>query len=174
MYHRLDLHSGKRESGGTLNDSIYRKNKIRLRLSDQLAEELETLEFETETLCGNTWKDLTSSLPLGFERLNDITFAGSTVYVATDAGVLVSENGEHWRAITDTAGTHTRIDHIAVDTATVYGAGDEGIYRLNNRKAREKISPEVPNSVKSLVIKNDRLYIATKQRGMFHISVEKE
>ncbi len=27
-----------------------RKNKIRLRLSDQLAEELETLEFETEAL----------------------------------------------------------------------------------------------------------------------------
>ncbi len=116
--------------------NIYnRKNKIRLRLSDRLAEELETLEFETETLCGNTWKDLTSSLPLRFERFKDITFAGSTVYVATDAGVLVSENGEHWRAIVDKAGIHTRIDRIAVDTTTVYGAGDKGVYRLNNRGA---------------------------------------
>ena len=123
---------------------------------------------------GNTWKDLTTILPLRFERFDQITFAGSTVYVATDAGVLTSEDGEHWRAITDTAGTHTRIDHIAVDTAAVYGAGDTGVYRLNNREAWEKISPEVPNSVKSLVIKDDRLYIATKQRGMFHISVEKE
>ena len=123
---------------------------------------------------GNTWKDLTSSLPLDFKYFKVITFADSTVYVATDAGVLTSEDGEHWRAITDTAGTHTRIDQIAVDTATVYGAGDTGVYRLNNREAWEKISPEVPNSVKSLVIKDDRLYIATKQRGMFHISVEKE
>ena len=123
---------------------------------------------------GNTWKDLTTNLPLRFERFDQITFAGSTVYVATDSGVLTSEDGEHWRAITDTAGTHTRIDHIAVDTATVYGAGDTGVYRLNNREAWEKISPEVPNSVKSLVIKDDRVYIATKQRGMFHISVEKE
>ena len=123
---------------------------------------------------GSTWKDLTTNLPLRFERFDQITFAGSTVYVATDAGVLTSEDGEHWRAITDTAGTHTRIDHITVDTATVYGAGDAGVYRLNNREAWEKISPEVPNSVKSLVIKDDKVYIATKQRGMFHISVEKE
>ena len=123
---------------------------------------------------GNTWKDLTTNLPLRFERFDQITFAGSTVYVATDSGVLTSEDGEHWRAITDMAGTHTRINQIAVDTATVYGAGAEGVYRLNNREAWEKISPEVPNSVKSLVIKDDRLYIATKQRGMFHISVEKE
>ncbi|MDE0684888.1 MAG: hypothetical protein OXI63_18360, partial [Candidatus Poribacteria bacterium] len=123
---------------------------------------------------GNTWKDLTSSLPLRFERFNDITFVGSTVYVATDAGVLVSENGEHWRAITDKVGTHTLIDQIAVDTTTVYGAGDKGVYKLNHRDEWEKISPEVPDSVISLVVNNDRLYITTKHRGMFHISVEKE
>ncbi|MCY3740475.1 MAG: sigma-70 family RNA polymerase sigma factor [Candidatus Poribacteria bacterium] len=123
---------------------------------------------------GNTWKDLTSSLPLRFERFNDITFAGSTVYVATDAGVLVSENGEHWRAITDKVGTHTLIDQIAVDTTTVYGAGDEGVYKLNHRDEWEKISPEVPDSVTSLVINNDRLYIITEHQGMFHISLEKE
>ena len=123
---------------------------------------------------GNTWKDLTSSLPLRFERFNDITFAGSTVYVATDAGVLVSENGEHWRAIVDKAGIHTLIDRIAVDTTTVYGANNEGVYRLNHRDEWEKISPEVPDSVVSLVINDDQLYIVTKHRGMFHISVEKE
>ena len=123
---------------------------------------------------GNTWKDLTSSLPIRFERFNDITFADSTVYVATDAGVLVSENGEHWRAITDKAGIHTLIDQMAVDTTTVYGAGDEGVYRLNHRNEWEKITPEVPGSVTSLVINNDRLYITTKHRGMFHVSVESE
>ncbi len=123
---------------------------------------------------GVTWNDLTSNLPLRFERFNDIIFAGPTVYVATDAGVLTSEDGKHWHAITYTAGTHTLIDQIAVDTTTVYGAGDEGVYRLNNREAWEKISPEVPDSVISFVAKGDRLYIATEQRGMFYVPLEKE
>ena len=123
---------------------------------------------------GNTWKNLTSSLPLRFERFNDITFAGSTVYVATDAGVLVSENGEHWRAIVDKSGIHTRIERIAVDTPTVYGASNEGIYRLNHRDAWEKILSEVPDRVVSLVINGDQSYIVTKRRGMLRISIEKE
>ena len=123
---------------------------------------------------GSTWKDLTSNLPLRFERFNEIVFAGSTVYVATDAGVLTSEDGEHWRAITDKTGTHTIIDRMAVAGMTVYGAGDGGVYRLNNGGEWEKISPEVPDSVISLVIKSDRLYILTERRGMFHVSLEKE
>ena len=123
---------------------------------------------------GVTWKDLTANLPLRFERFNEILFGGSTVYVATDAGVLTSEDGEHWRAITDTAGTHTIIDRMAVDTTTVYGGGDEGVYRLNTRGEWEQISPEVPDSVEAFVINNDRLYIVTEHRGMFYVSLEKE
>ncbi len=123
---------------------------------------------------GNTWKDLTSNLPLRFEQFNAITFAGSTVYVATDAGVLTSEDGEHWRAITDTAGAHTPIDQITVVGMTVYGAGGDGVYQLNDREEWEQISPEVPDSAISLVINNDRLYIATEHRGMFHVSLDKE
>ncbi len=123
---------------------------------------------------GVTWKDLTANLPLRFERFNEIIFAGSTVYVATDAGVLTSEDGDHWRAITDTAGTHTLIERLAVDTTTVYGVGDEGVYRLNDHDEWEKISPEVPDSVKALVVNNDRLYIVTEHRGMFYVSLEKE
>jgi RNA polymerase sigma factor (sigma-70 family) len=121
---------------------------------------------------GVTWKDLTANLPMRFERFNEITFAGSTVYVATDAGVLTSEDGEHWRAITDTAGTHTIIDRMDVDTITVYGVADEGVYRLNNSDEWEQISPEVPDSVISFVTNGDRLYIVTEHRGMFHVSLE--
>ena len=123
---------------------------------------------------GVTWKDLTANLPLRFERFNEIAFGGSTVYVATDAGVLTSEDGEHWRAITDTTGTHTLIDRMAVAGMQVYGAGDEGVYRLNNRDEWEKISPAVPDSVKELVINGDRLYIVTEHRGMFYVSLEQE
>ena len=122
---------------------------------------------------GNTWKDLTANLPLCFARFNDITFAGSTVYVATDVGVLTSEDGERWHTITDTAGTCTIINQITMDNTAVYGAGDEGIYRLNNRDKWEKITPEVPDSVTALVINDDKLYITTKHRGMFHVSIAK-
>lgn len=123
---------------------------------------------------GVTWKDLTANLPLRFERFNEITFAGSTVYVATDAGVLTSEDGEHWRALTDRAGTHTLIDRMTVAGEQVYGAGDEGVHRLNNRDEWEQIAPEVPDSVTAFVINNDQFYIVTEHRGMFHVSLEKE
>ena len=123
---------------------------------------------------GNTWKDLTPNLPLRFERFNEIVFGGSTVYVATDTGVLISVDGEHWQAITDDDGTHTIIDRMAVLGTTIYGAGDKGVYQLDNRNRWEQISPEVPDTVTALVVKGNRLYIATKKRGMFHISLENE
>ena len=122
---------------------------------------------------GNTWKDLTANLPLRFKHFNDIVFADSTVYVATDAGVLTSEDGDHWGVITDKEGTHIAIDQITADATTVYGAGDGGVYRLNNRGTWEKIAPEVPDNVTSFVINGDRLYIATEHRGMFYVSLEK-
>ena len=123
---------------------------------------------------GNTWKDLTATLPLRFKHFNDIVFAGSAVYVATDAGVLTSADGENWRAITDTIGTHTVINRIAVDDITVYGAGDTGAYQLDNHGRWEQISPNVPSGVISIAVSGNRLYILTKRSGMFYASLEKE
>ncbi len=123
---------------------------------------------------GNTWKDLTPNLPFRFDRFNQIVIADSTVYVATDAGVLTSADGEHWRAITDKEGAHGIIARIAVADAAIYGAGDTGVYKLNNRSRWEQVLPEVPDRVISFVTNNDKLYIATEHRGMFHISLENE
>ena len=123
---------------------------------------------------GNTWKDLTANLPLRFKDFNEITFAGSTVHVATDAGVLTSEDGEHWGVITDTEKGQTVIDRMALAGITVYGAGTDGVYQLNRRSEWEKISPEVPDSVISLVVSSDRLYIATEHRGMFYVSLKEK
>ena len=121
-----------------------------------------------------TWKDLTSNLPLRFKNFKQIAFAGPTVYVATDAGVLTSETGEHWRAITDKTGMHTAIDRIAVSGTTVYGASNEGAYQLNRRGEWKKISPKLPDSVLSLAINGDKLYTVTEKRGMFQVSLEEE
>ena len=117
---------------------------------------------------GDSWKDITSSLPLRFSHFNEIVFAGSTVYVATDTGVLTSQNGESWRVLTDGMGTRIVVDRFAVDGMTVYGAGETGVYRSDTRGRWEQISPSVPDKVLSLVISNDRLYIATQQHGIFH------
>ena len=117
---------------------------------------------------GNSWRDITSSLPLRFSGFNEIVFAGSMVYVATDKGVLTSQNGESWRVLTDRMGERIVMDRFAVDTMTVYGAGEMGVYRLDTGGRWEQISPSVPDKVLSLVISNDRLYIATQQHGIFH------
>ena len=123
---------------------------------------------------GNTWKDLTPNLPLRFKHINEIVFAGSTVYVATNAGVLTSADGEHWGVITDRTGVNTVIDRMTAAGTTVYGVGSGGAHRLDKRGEWEKISPEVPDSIISATINGNRLYVATKQRGMFHISLENE
>ncbi len=123
---------------------------------------------------GNTWKNLTSNLPLQFEHINEIVFADSTVYVATDTGVLTSQDGEHWRTITDETGGHTVIDRMAVAGTTVYGVGDSGAHLLDTRGEWKKVSPEVPGSIISATTNGNRLYVATEQRGMFHILLEEE
>ena len=66
------------------------------------------------------------------------------------------------------------IDRFAVDGMTVYGAGETGLYRLDTRGPWGQIAPSVPDKVLSLVISNDRLYIATQQHGIFHRPLGKE
>ena len=122
---------------------------------------------------GDSWKDITSTLPIRFAHFKEITFVGSTVCIATDKGVLISDSGEQWRVITDKNRTHTVIDKFAVDGTTLYGVGDSGAYRLNPHGKWELLSSDIPNSpIASLVISNDRLYAGTYDQGMFHISLE--
>ena len=120
---------------------------------------------------GKNWKDITLSLPLRFTHFNEILFVDSTVYVATDAGVLASQTGEHWHVITDNFGERPIINRCAIDGITVYGAGDAGVYRLDNLGKWQQISSEVLGEVTSLAIINNRLYTAINARGIFHISL---
>ena len=119
---------------------------------------------------GDSWKDITSTLPLPFTDFTEILFAGSTVYVATDRGVLASQTGVHWRVITDEG----VIERLAVDGTTIYGAGDNGVYRLEPEGEWKQVSPDVPGNVLALVVDRDKLYVATERRGMFHISLKED
>ena len=123
---------------------------------------------------GHSWRDVTSSLPLRFTHFKEITFIDSTLYVSTDEGVLVSQTGEHWRVLTDSAGARPIIDKFAADSIKVYGTGEAGIYCLDIRKRWQKISSESVNEVISLAVIKDRLYSAVDSRGIFHISLAEE
>ena len=129
---------------------------------------------------GDSWRDITPSLPLRFTRFKDIAFAGSSVYVATDNGVTVSQTGEHWRVLTHSTGERPIINKFAVDGSKVYGIGDSGSYRLDGHGQWEQISSEVPSEIGTFAIANDRLYNAIGQfyggpikHGLFYISLEK-
>ncbi|MDE0682924.1 MAG: hypothetical protein OXI63_08425, partial [Candidatus Poribacteria bacterium] len=123
---------------------------------------------------GSSWRDVTSNLPLHFTHFKEITLVGSTVYVATDAGGLSSETGVHWRVLTDSAGARPIIDKFAVDGSTIYGVSDIGAYRLDTGNQWKQISSEVPDKINALTIVNNKLYSATEDRGILHISLAEE
>ena len=123
---------------------------------------------------GNSWRDITPNLPLGFTCFNEITFAGSTVYVTTDTGVLASQTGEHWRVLTDSTGAYPLIDRLTTDGTKIYGISDAGVYRLDARRQWKQVASDVPDEINALAIANNKLYSATEDRGILHISLEGE
>ncbi|MYC76574.1 sigma-70 family RNA polymerase sigma factor [Candidatus Poribacteria bacterium] len=121
---------------------------------------------------GSNWRDITSNLPLDFAHFKEIVFSGSTLYVATDKGILVSETGEYWRVGTDRTDTRVVINQFALDGTEVYGIADTGVYQLNTRGHWEQVSSEVPDGITSLTITNGRLYGAAEERGIFNMPLE--
>ena len=123
---------------------------------------------------GNSWRDITLILPLRFTHFKEIVFAGPTVHVATDTGVLTSQNGEHWRVLTDGMGQRPVIEKFTIDSTTVYGADNAGVYRLGSRGKWEQVFSSVPGEVISLAISNNRFYVVASRRGLFHIPLDAE
>ena len=121
---------------------------------------------------GDSWRDITPSLPFPYTDFKEIVFAGSRIYIATDKGVLNSKTGAHWRMLTDGTGTRVIIDRFAIEHTRVYGVGDMGVYSLDANREWKQVSSGVPGEVHSLAVNGDRLYVVTQQRGMFHISLE--
>ena len=121
---------------------------------------------------GDSWKDITSMLPISIAYFKEITFAGSTICIATDKGTLISQTGEHWRIIPNETAIPTVINRFTADSTTIYGIGDRGAYRLDAHYKWELLSSEVPSEIHSFVTNNDRLYVGTRDHGMFHISLE--
>ncbi|RKU16385.1 hypothetical protein C6501_05530 [Candidatus Poribacteria bacterium] len=121
---------------------------------------------------GDNWIDITYNLPFKVKALKDIVFAGSTVYVATDEGVVKSSDGKRWQAVTNSDGTPINMNKLAVDGTTLYGVSKRtGVYRLENGTWKQIVS-DVPIRVNSLVVDGNTLYVGTKYEGMFHFNLE--
>ncbi|MCY4401259.1 MAG: sigma-70 family RNA polymerase sigma factor [Candidatus Poribacteria bacterium] len=121
---------------------------------------------------GNNWVDLTPGLPFQVKTYKDIVVAGSTVCVATDAGIITSDDGKNWSTVTDANGTNLIMEHLADDDTTLYGiTKDTGIYRLENATFKQIIS-DIPEHVTSLAVDGNTLYVGTENRGMLHYNLE--
>ena len=121
---------------------------------------------------GTNWIDFTSALPFPVNDYKQILVAGTTVYVATDAGVCTSENGKNWRTITDAEEANLIMERLAVDGNTLYGATkDTGIYHLENG-IWEQVVSEFPDNINSLAVDGKTLYVGTQNQGMLHYTLE--
>ena len=117
---------------------------------------------------GDTWTDVTENLAFPFGYFKEIHFAGSTVYVSTDMGVMRSRDGEAWDVVTDLEGNRLIMDQITVDGATVYGVCDSGIYAVDPQTdAWKQITAELPHTATAFAIEGRTFYIGTKQNGVF-------
>ncbi len=130
---------------------------------------------------GNNWIDLTSALPFPVRNYKQILVAGSTVYVATNAGIITSDDGRNWRTITDSDDRNLIMEHLAVDGTTLYGITQKtGVYRLESDSSTwEQIITEIPeiaslnisNEVSSLAVAGNTLYVGSLSFGMLHFNL---
>ena len=121
---------------------------------------------------GNTWNDVTASLPFPVAHFKAVTFAGSTVYVATDKGVAFSNDGVHWHATTDTEGAPILIERFAIGGTTLYGTSERHVYRFKeNTSVWEQVAPEIPMPITSLAVEENVLYVGTAGSGVLRFKI---
>ena len=120
---------------------------------------------------GNNWVDITPGLPFKVKTFYDIVFAGSTVYVATDTGIITSDDGRTWKTVNDSGRSNIIMAHLAVDGTILYGVTkDIGIYRLENDTWSQIVS-EIPDNITSLAVDGNTIYVGTQDNGMLYFNL---
>ena len=122
---------------------------------------------------GNNWNDVTKNLPFPVV-FNEIVFVGPTVYVATNNGVIASQNGRDWYPVTDASGTCLVMEQLAVSLLTVYGTSNTGVYQLkHDNNAWKQLAPKVPAIATSLAVGDNGLYVGTESSGILYFKIKK-
>ncbi|MCY4401256.1 MAG: sigma-70 family RNA polymerase sigma factor [Candidatus Poribacteria bacterium] len=121
---------------------------------------------------GNSWTDLTQGLPFQVKTFNNIIVAETTVFVSTDRGIITTDDGRSWRTITDANGNNLIMEHLAVDGTTLYGVTkDTGIHRIESGTWEQFVS-DIPDSVTSLAVDRNTLFVGTKNNKVFHYNLD--
>ncbi len=122
---------------------------------------------------GNNWIDLTHALPFPVKTFKDIVVDGTKAYVATDAGVILTDDGRRWYSITDAAGTNLIMEHLAVDENVLYGVNKQtGIYRIENDVWIQVVANK-PDKLTSLAVAGDTIYVGTEYNELLHYNLQK-
>ena len=121
---------------------------------------------------GNTWNDVTANLPFSVVHFRAVTFAGATVYVATDKGVAYSSDGTDWHATTDTEGTPIIMARFAIDGTTLYGTSEQRVYQWKEDSGVwQQVAPEIPVPITSLAVDGNVLYVGTAGSGVLRFKL---
>ena len=124
---------------------------------------------------GSNWNDVTKNLPFPIDVFNEIVFVGSTVYVATNKGVIASQNGKNWYPVTDASGTCLVMEQLAVSPLMIYGTSKTGVYQLkHDNNTWEQLAPKVPAVVTSLAVGNNGLYVGTESSGVLSFTIKND
>lgn len=116
---------------------------------------------------GETWTDVTSNLPFKVESFKTVVFAGETIYVATDKGVIRSTDGKDWQTLTDENGIPLVMNRLVVADTTVYGEAGQVIYSVNTENDKWKqVTPKIVYPVACFDADGSKLYVGTYGSGL--------
>ena len=122
---------------------------------------------------GETWNDVTQDLPFSFAAFNAITFAGPTVYVATDKGVAYSSDGTRWYSVTDVESGQLVMKRLVTEGMRVYGMTGQYVYQLKEgSNTWEQVTPEIPDIVLSFAVDGNVLYVGTSNSGVLRFTLD--
>ena len=122
---------------------------------------------------GENWKEITTDLPFRFAYFEEIVFAGLTVYLVTDQGVMNSHDGVNWNALTDAEGHRIPMTRIAVDGDMVYGVCSQGVYRIDTgTNTWIQMASEIPYKITAFTVDRGIFYIGTRHRGVLRLHLD--
>ncbi len=122
---------------------------------------------------GETWTDVTSNLPFTVESFKTIVFAGESLYVATDKGVVRSTDGKDWETLSDENGIPLVMNRLAVADTTVYGESEQIIYSVNwNNDKWKQVTPKIENTVSCIDTDGKTLYVGTFGSGLLRFILD--
>ena len=122
---------------------------------------------------GNTWNNITASLPFSVEQYHDITFVDQTVFVATDKGVLRTNNGKVWMTVPDNEGKPLEFRKVEVYGNRLYGMAKNTIYQLKDELSTwTEVAPEIPYSATCFDVDDKNIYVGTFGQGVHILKLE--